>query len=157
VTCTLADESPSNEDWIGGSTIERPNYVPPPPERLPELLNELQAYLLGSTGRALSQPVHNGAGAHANWISALTASSRPYVVKNADGTPKRDPVTKQLVTDVIVQQRLLPKGRKHDDLRLEYDVSAARVQLQEITRLLKVARNGQIPVVRYDPFHGKSE
>ncbi len=35
---------------------------------------------------------------------------RIYVVKNADGTPKRDPVTKQLVTDVIVQQRLFPKG-----------------------------------------------
>jgi hypothetical protein len=45
---------------------------------------------------------------------------RVYVVKNADGTPKRDATTKQLVTDVIVQQRLLPKGRKHDDLRLEY-------------------------------------
>jgi hypothetical protein len=82
---------------------------------------------------------------------------RVYVVKNADGTPKRDPVTKKLVTDVIVQQRLLPKGRKHDDLRLEYDVSAARVQLQDITRLLKAAHGGQIPVVRYDPFHGKSE
>ena len=82
---------------------------------------------------------------------------RVYVVKNADGTPKRDPVTKKLVTDVIVQQRLLPKGRKHDDLRLEYDVSAARVQLQEITRILKAAHGGQIPVVRYDPFHAKSE
>jgi hypothetical protein len=82
---------------------------------------------------------------------------RVYVVKNADGTPKRDPVTKQLVTDVIVRQRLLPKGRKHDDLRLEYDVSAACVHLQKITRLLKAKHNGQIPAVPYDPFHSKAE
>lgn len=82
---------------------------------------------------------------------------RVYVVKNADGTPKRDPLTKQLVTDVMVQQRLLPKGRKHDDLRLEYDVSAARVQLQEMTRLLRAAHDGQIPIVQYDPFHAKAE
>jgi hypothetical protein len=82
---------------------------------------------------------------------------RIYVVKNADGTPKRDPATNRLVTDVIVQQHLLPKGRKHDDLRLEYDVSAARVQLQEITRLLKAKHNGEIPVVRYDPTHSKAE
>ena len=82
---------------------------------------------------------------------------RIYVVKNADGTTKRDPATKQPVTDVIVQQRLLPKGRKHDDLRLEYDVSAARAQLQEITRLLKTKHDGKIPVVRYDPTHSKAE
>src|SRR5260221_13713745 len=82
---------------------------------------------------------------------------RIYVVKNADGIPKRDPVTKQLVTDVIVQQRLLPKGRKHDDLRLEYDVSAARAQLLEITRLLKAKHDGEISMVRYDPTHSKAE
>jgi hypothetical protein len=82
---------------------------------------------------------------------------RIYVVKNTDGTPKRDPATNRIVTDVIVQQRFLPKGRKHDDLRLEYDVSAARVQLQEITRLLKATHHGEIPVVRYDPFHSKAE
>jgi hypothetical protein len=82
---------------------------------------------------------------------------RIYLVKNADGTPKRDPTTNQLVTDVMVQQRLLPKGRKHDDLRLEYDVSAARAQLQEITRLLKAKHDGEIPVVRYDPTHSKAE
>ena len=82
---------------------------------------------------------------------------RIYLVKNADGTPKRDPTTNQLVTDIIIQQRLLPKGRKHDDLRLEYDVSAARAQLQEITRLLKAKHDGEIPVVRYDPTHSKAE
>jgi hypothetical protein len=65
--------------------------------------------------------------------------------------------TNQLVTDVIVQQRLLPKGRKHDDLRIEYDVSAARTQLQDITRLLKAKHDGEIPVVRYDPTHSKAE
>jgi hypothetical protein len=69
---------------------------------------------------------------------------RIYMLKNADGTPKRDPTTNQLVRDVIVQQRLLPKGRKHDDMRLEYDVSAARAQLQEITRLIK-ARHDNNP------------
>ena len=54
-----------------------------------------------------------------------------YVVKNTDGTPKRDPTTNQVVTDVIVQQRLLPKCRKRDDQRLQYDVSAARTHVQE--------------------------
>src|SRR5438105_12495259 len=48
---------------------------------------------------------------------------RVYVVKNPDGTPKCDPITNRIITDVIVEQRLLPKGRKRDDLRLQYDVS----------------------------------
>jgi hypothetical protein len=52
---------------------------------------------------------------------------------------------------------LLPKGRKRDDLRLQYDVSAARVHLHEITRLLKAAHGGQIPTVPYDPQHPKAE
>jgi hypothetical protein len=82
---------------------------------------------------------------------------RVYVVKNPDGTPKYDPITKKVVTDVIVEQRLLPKGRKRDDLRLQYDVSAARVHLHEITRLLKAAHGGQIPTVSYDPQHPKAE
>jgi hypothetical protein len=69
----------------------------------------------------------------------FVAPVRVYVVKNPDGTAKRDPTTRNIVTDVIVQQRLLPKGRKRDDLRLHYDVSAARVHLREITRLLKTA------------------
>jgi hypothetical protein len=56
---------------------------------------------------------------------------RIYVVKNPDGTPKRDPTSKRIVTDIIVEQRLLPKGRQRDDLRLQYDVSAARQHLQE--------------------------
>jgi hypothetical protein len=43
---------------------------------------------------------------------------RVYVIKNPDGTPKYDSIAKRVVTDVIVQQRLLPKGRKRDDLRL---------------------------------------
>ena len=82
---------------------------------------------------------------------------RVYVVKNPDGTPKCDPTTNKIVTDVIVEQRLLPKGRKRDDLRLQYDVSAARVHLQEMTRLLKAAHGGQIPIVPYDPQHPKAE
>src|SRR5438128_10389400 len=82
---------------------------------------------------------------------------RVYVVKNPDGTPKRDPATNRIVTDVIVEQRLLPKGRKRDDLRLQYDVSAARVHLQEITGLLKAAHGGQVPVVFYSNQHPKAE
>jgi hypothetical protein len=82
---------------------------------------------------------------------------RVYVVKNPDGTPKRDPTTNKIVTDVIVEQRLLPKGRKRDDLRLQYDVSAARVHLQEMSALLKAAHEGQVPAVPYDPFHPKAE
>jgi hypothetical protein len=81
---------------------------------------------------------------------------RIYVVKNPDGTPKRDPTTKRIVTDVIVEQRLLPKGRQRDDLRLQYDVSAARQHLQEITRLLKAAHGGQVPVVFYTNQHPKA-
>jgi hypothetical protein len=82
---------------------------------------------------------------------------RVYVVKQPDGTPKYDPTTNKIVTDVIVEQRLLPKGRKRDDLRLQYDVSAARVHLHEMTRLLKAAHGGQIPTVPYDPRHPKAE
>jgi hypothetical protein len=82
---------------------------------------------------------------------------RLYIVKNPDGTPKRDPTTNKIITDVIVEQRLLPKGRKRDDLRLQYDVSAARGHLQKITRLLQAAHDGQVPVVRYDPNHPKAE
>src|SRR6266702_6238971 len=74
---------------------------------------------------------------------------RVYVVKNSDGTPKCDPISNKIVTDVIVEQCLLPKGRKRDDLRLQYDVSAARVHLQEITRLLTSVHGGLIPTVPY--------
>lgn len=82
---------------------------------------------------------------------------RVYVVKNRDGTSKRDPATNRIVTDVIVEQRLLPKGHKRDDLRLQHDVSAARVHLQAITQLLKAAHGGQVPVVAYDRGHPKAE
>jgi hypothetical protein len=82
---------------------------------------------------------------------------RVYIVKNPDGTPKRDPTTNKIITDVIVEQRLLPKGRKRDDLRLQYDVSAARGHLQEMTRLLQAAHGGQVPVVPYDASHPKAE
>jgi hypothetical protein len=82
---------------------------------------------------------------------------RVYLVKNADGTPKRDPTTNKIITDVIVEQHLLPKGRKRDDLRLQYDVSAARVHLQQMTALLTAAHHGQIPVVPYAPLHPKAE
>jgi hypothetical protein len=82
---------------------------------------------------------------------------RLYIVRNPDGTPKRDPTTNKIITDVIVEQRLLPKGRKRDDLRLQYDVSAAREHLQAITRLLQAAHGGQVPIVRYAPSHPKAE
>jgi len=82
---------------------------------------------------------------------------RIYVVKNPDGTPKRDLATNRIVTDVIIEQRLLPKGRQRDDLRLQYDVSAARQHMQEITRLLKAAHGGQVPVVFYTNQHPKAE
>jgi hypothetical protein len=82
---------------------------------------------------------------------------RVYVVKNPDGTPKCDPMTHKVITDVIIEQRLLPKGRKRDDHRLQYDVSAARTQLQEITHLLTSVHGGQIPIVQYDPHHAKAE
>jgi hypothetical protein len=82
---------------------------------------------------------------------------RVYIVKNPDGTPKRDPTSNRIVTDVLVEQRLLPKGRKRDDLRLQYDVSAARVHLREISRLLKAAHGGQVPVVSYTNQHPKAE
>ena len=82
---------------------------------------------------------------------------RVYVVKNPDGTPKFDPTTSRVVTDVIVQQRLLPKGRKRDELRLHYDVSAARVHLHEISQLLKAAHGGHVPRVPYDSQHPKAE
>lgn len=82
---------------------------------------------------------------------------RVYIVKNPDRTPKRDPSTNKIITDVIVEQRLLPKGRKRDDLRLQYDVSAARGHLQAITRLLQAAHGGQVPIVPYAPSHPKAE
>jgi len=82
---------------------------------------------------------------------------RVYVVKNPDGTPRCDPITNKIITDVIVEQRLLPKGRKRDDVRLQYDVSAARVHLHEIARLLEAVHGGHIPSVPYDPQHAKSE
>ena len=82
---------------------------------------------------------------------------RVYVVKNPDGTPKYHPSTNKIVTDVILEQRLLPKGRNNDDLRLQYDVSAARIHLHEITRLLTSAHGGHIPTVQYDPQHSKAE
>jgi hypothetical protein len=82
---------------------------------------------------------------------------RVYVVKNPDGTPKYNPATGKIVTDVVIEQRLLPKGRKRDDLRLQYDVSAARSHLHEMTGLLKAVHGGQIPSVPYDPLHSKAE
>src|SRR6266568_1304202 len=90
-------------------------------------------------------------------VARFVRPVRVYIVKNLDGTPKRDPTTKKIVTDVIVEQRLLPKGRKRDDLRLQYDVSAARVHLQSITHLLKSAHGGQVPVVPYNPSYPKAE
>ncbi len=70
-------------------------------------------------------------------VDRFDKPARMYIVKGPDGLPKRDSTTKKLITDVIVEQFLLPKGRKSDDLRLRYDVSAARVHLREIMGVLK--------------------
>ena len=83
--------------------------------------------------------------------------ARLYMLKNPDGTPKRDPQTKQIVYDLILEQLLLPKGRKSDDLRIPYNVTAAATHLQEITRQLQLAHGGQVPVVPYNRRHPKAE
>jgi len=79
--------------------------------------------------------------------------ARLYVVKNVDGTPKRDPTTGQAVMDLMMEQLLLPKGRASDDLRLKYDVTAASDHLEEITHLLQAVHDGRVQVVAYDPRH----
>ena len=73
---------------------------------------------------------------------------RVYVVKNPDGTPKRDPATNRIVTDVIVEQRLLPKGRKRTTSGCSTTSARRAIHLQEMTRLLKAAHGGQIPTSR---------
>jgi hypothetical protein len=64
--------------------------------------------------------------------------------------------TNRIVTDVIVEQRFAGRPPA-DELRLQYDVSAARQHFQEMTRLLKAAHGGQVPVVFYSNHHPKAD
>jgi hypothetical protein len=82
--------------------------------------------------------------------------ARLYVLKNPDGTPKRDPETGEIVTDAIFEQLLLEKGRKGDDARRPHNVSAAMPQLLEVMRLLKATHRGRIPTVPFDPSYLKA-
>jgi hypothetical protein len=82
--------------------------------------------------------------------------ARLYVLKNPDGTPKRDPVTQQTVTDAIFEQLLLEKGRRADGERQPHNVSAAMPQLLEIMRLLKARHHGKIPSVPFDSSYHKA-
>jgi len=90
-------------------------------------------------------------------VDRFVKPARIYIVKNPDGTPKRDPRTNRIVEDVMLEQLLLPKGRTSDELRLKYDVSAARKHLREMTRLLKNTHQGHVPVVSYTRSHRKAE
>ncbi len=82
--------------------------------------------------------------------------ARLYVLKNPDGTPRRDPETQEIVTDAIFEQLLLEKGRKGDEERQPHNVSAAMPQLLEIMRLLTATHNGKIPTVPFDPSYLKA-
>jgi hypothetical protein len=70
--------------------------------------------------------------------------ARLYVLKNHDGTPKRAPVTQEIVTDAIFEQLLLEKGRQGEGERQSHNVSAAMPQLLEIMRVLKTTHRGKI-------------
>jgi hypothetical protein len=72
---------------------------------------------------------------------------RPYVVKNEAGEPVINPATGRPRYSVIVLQRLLPKGRRHDSERNIFNVSAAAPLLQEISEALRARHGGAIPCV----------
>jgi hypothetical protein len=72
---------------------------------------------------------------------------RPYVVKNEAGEPVMNPATGRPRYSVIVLQRLLPKGRRHDSERNIFNVSAAAPLLQEISEALRARHGGAIPCV----------
>lgn len=82
--------------------------------------------------------------------------ARLYVLKNPDGTPKRDPQTQEIITDAIFEQLFLEKGRKGEGERQPHNVSAAMPQLLEIMRLLKATHQGKIPIVPFDPSYLKA-
>jgi hypothetical protein len=86
----------------------------------------------------------------------FVSPARLYVLKNPDGTPKRDPETLEIVTDAIFEQMLLEKVRKGEGERQPHNVSAAMPKLLEIMRLLKATHKGKIPSVPSDPSYLKA-
>ncbi len=69
------------------------------------------------------------------------------VVKNEAGEPVMNPATARPRYSVIVLQRLLLKGRRHDSERNTFNVSAAAPLLQEISEALRARHGGAIPCV----------
>jgi hypothetical protein len=80
---------------------------------------------------------------------------RPYVIKDNDGEPIINPATRRPQYSVIVLQRLLPKGRRHDSERNIFNVSAAAPLLQEISEGLRARYGGEIPRVAPRRSHTK--
>jgi hypothetical protein len=82
---------------------------------------------------------------------------RPYIVKDEHGQPIIDPLSGRPRYSVIILQRLLAKGRRHDSERNFYNVSAAVPLLQEISAGLQARHDGKIPVVPPRSSHYKSD
>jgi hypothetical protein len=82
-------------------------------------------------------------------------SLRPYIVKDDAGNPVINPATGRPRYSVIVLQRLLPKGRRHDSERNRYNVSAAASLLDEITEAVRERHDGRIPLVPPRRTHTK--
>ena len=82
---------------------------------------------------------------------------RPYVVKDEAGEALLNPATGRPRYSVIVLQRLLPKGRRHDSERNLFNVSAAALLLQEISDGLRARHGGEIPRIAPRRSHTKAE
>ncbi len=80
---------------------------------------------------------------------------RPYIVKDEVGNPVINPMTGRPKYSVIVLQRLLPKGRRHDSERNTYNISAAAGLLDEITEAVRLRHDGRIPRVSPRRTHMK--
>jgi len=80
---------------------------------------------------------------------------RPYVVKDEAGEPIINPATGRPRYSVILLQRLLPKGRRHDSERNIFNVSGAALLLQEISDGLRARHGGEIPRVAPRRSHNK--
>jgi len=82
---------------------------------------------------------------------------RPYVIKDEAGEPVLNPATGRPQYSVILLQRLLPKGRRHDSERNLFNVSAVGPLLQEIGDGLRARHGGHIPRVPPRRSHNKVE
>jgi hypothetical protein len=82
-------------------------------------------------------------------------SPRPYLVKDEAGEPVLDSTSGRPRYSVIVLQRLLPKGRRHDSERNLFNVSAAAGLLQEISEGLQARHAGTIPRIAPRRSHTK--